>query len=155
MLPTMQWMLHKLTRSRGAPAQAKVIAKLAGMRRRHPWAQAVQQLVGSASRSASAARIPRPDWEAPLLLSTKVVKAARPELLAVKEALLDTRRPISAAAVQQLKTFLSDPTASPLFGRDPIIARRAATQLQRSVAAHPNPDPGHPVSPNTNMGARR
>jgi hypothetical protein len=80
-------MLHKLTRSRGAPAQAKVIAKLAGMRRRHPWAQAVQQLVGSPSRSASAAQFPRPDWEAPLLLSTKVVKAGHPELLAVVQSL--------------------------------------------------------------------
>lgn len=72
-------------------------------------------------------------------LSTKVVKACRPELLAGKEALLDSRRPISAAAVQQRKTFLSDPSASPLFGGDPIIARRAAIQLQRSVAAHPEP----------------
>ena len=62
MLATMQPMLHKLTRSRGAPAQAKVIAKLAGMRRRHPWAQAVQQRVDSASRSASAAQFPHPEW---------------------------------------------------------------------------------------------
>jgi hypothetical protein len=74
-----------------------------------------------------------------LLLSTKVVKACHPELLAVKEALLDTRRPVSAAAVQQLKTFLSDLSASPLVGGDPIIARRAARQLQRSVAEHPEP----------------
>ena len=44
-------------------------------------------------------------------LSTKVVKACRPELLAGKQALLDSRRPISAAAVQQRKTFLSDPSA--------------------------------------------
>ena len=61
MLATMQPMLYKLTRSRRAPAQAKVIAKLAGMRRRHPWAQAVQHLVGSASRGASAAQIPHPE----------------------------------------------------------------------------------------------
>jgi hypothetical protein len=97
MLATMQRMMHKLTRSRGAPAQAKVIAKLVGMRRRYVWAQ----------------------------------------------------------AVQQLKTFLSDPSASLLSGGDPIIARRAAIQLQRSVAAHPNPAVGHPVSPNPNVGARR
>jgi hypothetical protein len=82
MLATMQRMLHKLTRSRRAPAQAKVIARLVGMRRRHVWAQAVQQLVDSARRSASAAQFPRPDWEAPLPLSTKVVKAGRPKLLA-------------------------------------------------------------------------
>jgi len=139
MLATMQRMLHKLTRSRRAPAQAKVIARLAGMRWRYVWAQAVQQLVDSASRSASAAQFPTRNWEAPLPLSTKVVKAGRPELLAFKEALLDTRRPVSAAAVQQRKAFLSDPSVSPLFGGDPIIARRAATQLQRSVAAHPEP----------------
>jgi len=65
MLATMQRMLHKLTRSRGAPAQAKVIAKLASVRRRHPWAQAVQQLVDGASHGASAAQFPRPEWEAP------------------------------------------------------------------------------------------
>lgn len=58
MLATMQRMLHKLTRSRRGPAQAKVIAKVVGMRWRYVWAQAVQQLVDSASRSASAARFP-------------------------------------------------------------------------------------------------
>jgi hypothetical protein len=61
MLATMQRMLHKLTRSRRAPAQAKVIARLAGMRWRYVWAQAVQQLVDSASRSASAAQFPHPE----------------------------------------------------------------------------------------------
>jgi hypothetical protein len=155
MLATMQRMLHKLTRSRRAPAQAKVIARPAGMRRRHPWAQAVQQLVDSASRSASAARIPRPEWEAPLLLSTKVVKAGRPELLAVTEALLDTRRPISAAAVRQRKTFLSDPTAH----RSLAVTRSSPGGPPHSCSGAllhtQNPDPGHPVSPNTNVGARR
>jgi hypothetical protein len=38
MLATMQRMLQKLTRSRRAPVQAEVIAKLAGVRRRHAWA---------------------------------------------------------------------------------------------------------------------
>lgn len=41
MLATMQRMLHKLTRSRRAPAKAKVIAKLVGMRWRYVWAQPV------------------------------------------------------------------------------------------------------------------
>jgi hypothetical protein len=82
-------------------------------------------------------------------------KRTRSRRVPAKEALLDTRRPISAASVQQRKTFLSDLSASPLSGGDPIIARRAATQLQRSVAHTQNPDPGHPVSPNTNVEARR
>jgi hypothetical protein len=139
MLATMQRMLQKLTRSRRAPVQAEVIAKLAGVRRRHAWAQAVQQLVDHASRSRSGSQFPHPEWEAPLLVSTNVVKSCRPGLLAVKEALLDTRRPVSAAAVQQFKTFLSDPGASPLFGGDPVVARRAARHLQRSFAEHPEP----------------
>jgi hypothetical protein len=106
MLATMQRMVHKLTRSRRAPAQVKVIAKLVGTRRRYVWAQAVQHLVDSASRGASACPVSPPGMGAPLSLFTKVVKAGRPELRAVKEALLDSRRPISAAAVQQRKTFL-------------------------------------------------
>jgi hypothetical protein len=43
MLATMQRMLQKLTRRRSAPVQAEVIAKLAGVCRRHAWARAVQQ----------------------------------------------------------------------------------------------------------------
>ena len=101
-------------------------------------AQAVQQLVDRASRSRSGPQFPHPEWEAPLLLFTNVVRVCCPELLAVKEALLDTRRPISAA-VLQLKTFLSHPGASRLFGADPVIVRRAARQLQRSFAEHPEP----------------
>jgi hypothetical protein len=155
MLATMQRMLHKPTRSRRAPAQAKVIAKLAGMRRRHPWAQAVQQLVDSPSRSASAAQFPHPDWEAPLLRSTKAVKAGRPELLAVTEALLDTRRPISAAAVQQLKTFLSDPTAHRCLSVTRSSPGGPPHSYSGPLLHTQNPDPGHPGSPNTNLGAQR
>ena len=89
MLATMQRMLHKLTRSRRASAQAEMIAKLADVRRRHASARAMQQLVDSASRSPSAAQFPHPQWEAPLLLSTNVVDACRPELLAAKEMLAE------------------------------------------------------------------
>ena len=89
MLATMQRMLHKLTRSRHASAQDEMIAKLADVRRRHASARAMQQLVDSASRSPSAAQFPHPQWEAPLLLSTNVVDACRPELLAAKEMLAE------------------------------------------------------------------
>ena len=138
MLATMQRMLQQLAHRGDASAQAKVITKPASMRRRCAWAQAVQQLVDHASRSRSGPQFPHPEWEAPLLLFTNVVRVCCPELLAVKEALLDTRRPISAA-VQQLKTFLSHPGASRLFGADPVIARRAARHLQRRFAEHPEP----------------
>lgn len=70
MLATMQRILQKLTRSRGASAQTKVIAKPASVRRRRAWAQAVHQLVDRASRGRSGSQFPHPEWEAPLLLST-------------------------------------------------------------------------------------
>jgi cell volume regulation protein A len=47
--------------------------------------------------------------------------------------------------VQQLKTFLSDPSALPPFGRDPIIACRVAGDLGQSFTGHPNPDPASGV----------
>jgi hypothetical protein len=67
----------------------------------------MQRMLQKLTRSPSAAQFPHPEWKTPLLLSTKVVNACRPELLAVKEMLLDPRRPVSAAAVQQPKAFLS------------------------------------------------
>jgi hypothetical protein len=129
MLATMQRLLRSITRRHLAPAQAGSIGKLAGRRRRHAWAQSVQQLLDSASRSASASQFPHPQWEAPLLLRTNVVEACRPELLTIKNALTDEGQAVSAAALHQLKTFLTDPSGSPLFGTDPIIVRRAARHL--------------------------
>ena len=70
-------------------------------------------------------------------MSTRVVWACRPELLAMKEALQDHRQPISAAALRQLKTFLTDPLVSPLFGTDPRAAGQAAHRLQHSFTGHP------------------
>jgi hypothetical protein len=72
-------------------------------------------------------------------MATRVVWACHPELLAIKEALQDHRQPISAAALRQLKTFLTDVGVSPLFGTDPRAARQAAHQLQRSFTGHPEP----------------
>lgn len=73
-----------------------------------------------------------------MLLRTNVVQACRPELLEIKDALLDMRQPISDVAVQQLKTFLADPSASAVFGSDPIIARPAAKQLLQGFTGNPD-----------------
>jgi hypothetical protein len=59
--------------------------------------------------------------------------------LAAAGALGDERQPVSAAALRQLKRFLTDPSASPLYGDDSATARRAAQQLQRSFTGHPEP----------------
>jgi hypothetical protein len=99
----------------------------------------VQRLLDGASRRSSGVQFPHPDWEAPLLLRTEVVSACRLELLAVKDAPQDARQPISVAALQEQKAFLTDPGISPLFGGDPLAARRAAEQLQYSFTGHPEP----------------
>lgn len=139
MLATMQRMLHKLTRSRRAPAKAKVIARLAGMRWRYVWAQAVQQLVDNASRSASAAQFPYPEWGSSPAAVHQGGQGRSPRVAGSHGSTLGhsaTHLSCRRAAAQDVP---ERPDRSPLFGGDPIIARRAATQLQRSVAAHPEP----------------
>jgi hypothetical protein len=132
-------MLQIATRRWGAIEHEGFSGKLPSMRRRHAWSRTVDRLLDAASRNRSAWRFPHPDFEAPLLMSTRVVWACRPELLAIKEALQDHRQPISAAALRQLKTFLTDVGVSPLFGTDPLAAHQAAYQLQRSFTGHPEP----------------
>jgi hypothetical protein len=58
-------------------------------------------------------------------------------LAAINAALLDQRQPVSAQALRQLKPFLQDPNASPLFGEDPALARKAAERLQWSFTGRP------------------
>jgi hypothetical protein len=77
--------------------------------------------------------------EAPLMLRTQVVLACHAELAAINAALLDQRQPISAQALRQLKPFLNDPSASPLFSEDPALARKAAEPLQWSFTGRPEP----------------
>ena len=71
-------------------------------------------------------------------MSTRVIWACRPELLAIKEALQDHRQPISTAALRQLKTFLTDPLASPLFGTDP--GPQARLPIGSSTTSPANPE---------------
>jgi hypothetical protein len=122
-----------------ATASEGSIGRQPSQRRRRSSGRSVQQLLEAASRSLDAPLFPHPDWEAPLLLRTEVVWACRPALLAINVAFGDTRQPIPPAALRQLNTFLTDPSASPLFGTNPITARRAAEQLQCSFTGHPEP----------------
>lgn len=139
MLASVRRILQIATRRWGATEHDGFIGKLPSMRRRHTWSRKVDRLLDAASRNRSAWRFPHPDFEAPLQMATRVVGACRPELLAIKEALQDHRQPISAAALRQLKTFLTDVGVSPLFGTDPHAARQAAHQLQHSFTGHPEP----------------
>lgn len=126
-----------LTTRRRAGAKDGPVGRPRGMWRRRSNVRSVERLLDAASRILPASQFPHPDWEAPLLLRAEVVWACRPALLAIKDVLGDPRQPISAVALRHLKTFLTDPSASPLFGTDPTAARRAAEQLQRGFTGHP------------------
>jgi hypothetical protein len=132
-------MLQCLTRPWWPTQHGGLFAKLPSMRRRRAWARRLDQLLDAASRNPSAWRFPHPDFEAPLQLSTRVVWPCRPELLAIMAVLQEYRQPISSAALQQLKAFLTDPGVSALFGTDPGAARQAAQRLQHSFTGHPEP----------------
>ena len=138
MLALVRRMLQSKLRRSCVPERDGLIGKLPSMRRRRAWSRRIDRLLEAASRNRSAWRFPHPDYEAPLLMSTRVVWACRPELLAISEALQDQRQPISAAALRQLKTFLADPGASPLYRTDPRLAGQAAQQVQRSFTGHPD-----------------
>jgi hypothetical protein len=136
MLATMQRVLRNISGRHRAPAPDGSMGKLTG-RRRQARAQSLQHLVDRASRSESASQLSHPEWEAPLLLRTRVVEACRPEPLAIKDAIVDARQPIAAAALKQLKAFVTDPSGSPLSGGDPMIARRAAGRRHRGSIRRP------------------
>jgi hypothetical protein len=132
--------LRIVTRRQGVAEPAATIGKLPSMRRRRAWARSIQRLLETVSRcSPSWWQFPNPYRDFPPLTRRQVIWACRPALLTIAGALGDQRQPISAAALRQLKTFLCDPSVSPLFGEDPAAARRAAQQLQCNFTGHPEP----------------
>jgi hypothetical protein len=144
MLAQAHRILRIVTHRQPAAEQDETIGTLPSMRRRRRWARSVHGLLEAAGRCYSSRRqSPHPYWDFPPLIRREVIWACRPALLAIAGALGDERQPISAAALRQLKTFLCHPSASPLFGDDPLAARRAAQQLQYSFTGHPEPHRGH------------
>ncbi len=140
MLAGAHWVLRIVTGRQRASEQARTLGELPGMRRRRAWALSVQQTLDAVSHCQPPWwQLPHPYRDFPPLLRREVVWACRPALLAVAGALGDERQPVSAAALRQLKRFLTDPSTSPLFGDDPATARLAAQQLQRSFTGHPEP----------------
>jgi hypothetical protein len=131
--------LQRILIGRGrATAAEGSIGRQPSRRRRRSSARKMRLLLDAASWSLDASLFPHPDWEAPLLLRTEVVWACRPALPTINVALDDPRQPIVPAALRRLTTFLTDPSASPLFGTNPTAARRAAERLQRSFTGYPN-----------------
>ena len=128
--------LRIVTGGQRASEHAGPLEGLPGMRRRRAWARSVHGLLEAVSRCRQR---PHPYWDFPPLVRREVVWACRPALLAVAGVLDDERQPFSAAALRQLRRFLTDPSTSPLFGDDPAAARLAAQQLQRSFTGYPEP----------------
>jgi hypothetical protein len=122
---------------RRAVEQAETVGRLPSMRQRRTWARSVQRLLEAFSRCLPWWQSPHPYFDFPPRLCREVLWACRPSLLAIAAILVDERQPISATALEQLKRFLTDPSVSPLFGDDPMVARRAAQQLQCSFTNQP------------------
>jgi hypothetical protein len=117
--------------------QAGTVGRLPSMRLRRAWARAVQRLFEAFSRCSPWWQSPHPFFDFPPRLCREVIWACRPALLAIAAILVEERQPISATALRQLKRFLTEPSVSPLFGDDPMVARRAAQQLLCSFTDHP------------------
>ena len=105
-------LLHKLLRK----ATSEVT-----MDEREVWARSVDGVIKDASRPSTMvrSRLTRPD----------VVIAAAPSLAAVAAALRDEDATVSRAAIDAVRRFITDGIDSPLYGRDPLAARRGAEAL--------------------------
>ena len=94
------------------------------------WARSIDGAIKDAARPARPlrSRIARP----------AVVLAAAPELSAVAAILRDETATVSLEAIAAVRAFMTDGIDSPLYGRDPLAARRGAEQLRR-VFVTPRP----------------
>ena len=126
-----------ISRHQFPSASAESTGELSSMRRRRAWVGSLEQLLDHASRYPPS-QFPHPDSDVPFLLHTRVILACRPALLAIKDALADHHHPVTADALRQLQTFLSDPSVSPLFGANPYTAQHAARELQQSFTSRPS-----------------
>ena len=64
-----------------------------------------------------------------------VVLGAAPALSAVAAALRDEDQPVSREALTAVREFMTSGVDSPLYGRDPLAARRGADALRRQIVA--------------------
>ena len=108
----------------------KVLAKATReitMDEREVWARSIERALKDAARS----RVP---------LSNRVARpatvvAAAPALTVVAATLRDDNASVSREAIDAVRAFMTDGIASPLFGRDPLAARRGADTLRRLFVA--------------------
>jgi len=63
-----------------------------------------------------------------------VVLGAAPALVAVAAVLRDEDTVVTREALDAVREFMTDGIDSPLFGNDPLAARRGADELRRELA---------------------
>ena len=122
-------LLHKLLRK----ATSEVT-----MDEREVWARSVDGALKDASSPSTMvrSRLTRP----------AVVLAAAPTLSAVAAVLRDDHVVVSREAMDAVKKFISDGIDSPLYGRDPLAARRGADALRSLLPADESVRRAHQVA---------
>jgi len=106
----------------------KVLAKAARevtMDERELWARSIERALDEAARS----RVPLRNRVA----RPATVAAAAPGLSVVAATLRDSSASVSRETIEAVRAFMTDGIASPLFGRDPLAARRGADALRRLI----------------------
>ena len=91
------------------------------------WARSIDGAIKDVSQPSTPVRMQ--------LTRPAVVSAAAPALSAVAAALRDEQITVSREALDAVRTFMTDGIDSPLYGRDPLAARRGADALRRLIVA--------------------
>jgi hypothetical protein len=97
------------------------------MEERMTWARSIDGAIKDATSPALPLRnrVARP----------LVVLGAAPALSAVAAALRDEAIAVSRESLDAVRAFMTDGIDSPLFGSDPLAARRGADALRRSLVS--------------------
>jgi hypothetical protein len=89
------------------------------------WAHSIDRAIKAAASPAIPFRA-RVAWPG-------VVLGAAPALVAVAAALRDEDLSVSREELDAVRAFMTDGIDSPLFGSDPLAARRGADELRREL----------------------
>ena len=90
------------------------------------WAHSIDRAIKDAASPAIPFRS-RVAWPG-------VVLGAAPALVAVAAVLRDEDTVVTREALDAVREFMTDGIDSPLFGNDPLAARRGADELRRELA---------------------
>jgi hypothetical protein len=97
------------------------------MDERGTWARSIDRAIADATRPSTTVRRQ--------LTYPAAVLSAAPALSAVASLLRNPEVAVSREAVDSVRRFMTNGIDSPLYGRDPLAARRGADALHRLVVA--------------------